>query len=144
MSRYLLDTNIISNATKPVPSESLLAWMAEQIDEDLFIASFTVAEIRRGILEKPAGRKRDALETWFAGPDGPPALFAGRVLPLDEKAAHAWARLMAEGKATGRPRSGLDTIIAATAEANACIVVTDNERDFGGVETFNPMRDNRK
>ncbi len=140
MSRYLLDTNIISNATKPVPSESLLAWMAKQVDEDLFIASFTVAEIRRGILEKPAGRKRDALETWFAGPDGPPALFAGRVLPLDEKAAHAWARLMAEGKAAGRPRSGLDTIIAATAEANACIVVTDNEKDFGGVETFNPMR----
>jgi predicted nucleic acid-binding protein len=41
------------------PSESLLAWMAEQVDEDLFIASLTIAEIRRGVLEKPAGRKRD-------------------------------------------------------------------------------------
>ena len=140
MSRYLLDTNIISNATKPVPSVSLLAWMAEQVDEDLFIASFTVAEIRRGILEKPTGRKRVELEAWFSGPEGPPALFAGRVLPFDEKAAHAWARLMAEGKATGRPRSALDTIIAATGEANGCIVVTDNERDFAGVETINPMR----
>ena len=137
----ILGTNIISNATKPAPSESLLAWMAEQVDEDLFIASFAVAEIRRGILEKPAGRKRDALEAWFVGPDGPSALFAGRVLPFDEKAAHAWAQLMAEGKATGRPRSALDTIIAATAEANACIVVTDNERDCAGVETINPMRE---
>ncbi len=140
MSRYLLDTNIISNATKPVPSESLLAWMAEQIDEDLFIASFTVAEIRRGILEKPAGRKRVELETWFSGPEGPPALFAGRILPFDEKAAHAWARFMAEGRATGRPRNALDTIIAATAEANDCIVVTDNVKDFAGVEIFNPIR----
>ena len=58
MSRYLLDTNIISNATKAAPSESLLAWMAEQVDENLFISTLTIAEIQRVILEKPAGRKR--------------------------------------------------------------------------------------
>ena len=140
MSRYLLDTNIISNVTKPTPSETLLAWMAEQIDEDLFIASLTVAEIRRGILEKPAGRKRDQLDAWFSGSEGPPALFAGRVLPFDEKAGLIWARLMAEGTAKGKPRSALDTIIAAIAEANDCIVVTDNERDFADIETVNPLR----
>lgn len=44
MRRYLLDTNIISNITKPKPSETLLQWMAEQSDEDLFIASLTLAE----------------------------------------------------------------------------------------------------
>jgi toxin FitB len=54
--RYLLDTKILSNVTKPAPSEPLLAWMSEQADTDLFIASLTLAEIRRGILEKPAGR----------------------------------------------------------------------------------------
>lgn len=54
--RYLLDTNIISDIAKPAPSESLLAWMSEQNDEDLCIASLTVAEIRRGVLEKPAGK----------------------------------------------------------------------------------------
>ena len=140
MSRYLLDTNIISSVTKTVPPESLLAWMAEQADENLFISALTIAEVRRGVLEKPAGRKRDQLEAWFTGPEGPPALFAGRVLPFDEKAALVWARLMAEGKAQGRSRSALDTIIAAIAEANECIVVTDNEKDFIGVETFNPLR----
>lgn len=140
MSRYLLDTNIISNITKPAPSESLLAWMAEQADEDLFIASLTVAEIKRGVLEKPAGRKRDLLEAWFAGPEGPSALFAGRVLPFDEKAGLVWARLMAEGTAAGRPRSALDTIIAAVAEANDCMVVTDNESDFADIEIVNPLR----
>ena len=39
----------------------LVAWMAEQADEDLFISSLTVAEIRRGILERPAGKKRREL-----------------------------------------------------------------------------------
>jgi predicted nucleic acid-binding protein len=80
------------------------------------------------------------LERWFAGPEGPQALFAGRVLPFDEAAALIWARLMAEGTATGRPRSALDMIIAAVAEANDCIVVTDNEKDFAGVKIVNPLR----
>ena len=140
MRRWLLDTNIISNVTKAVPSESLLAWMAEQADETLYISALTVAEIRRGVLEKPPGRKRDQLEAWFAGPEGPSALFAGRVLPFDEKAGLVWARLMVDGRAQGRPRSALDTMIAAIAEANDCIVVTDNQKDFDGVETFNPLR----
>ena len=140
MSRYLLDTNIISNATKPVPSEKLITWLSGQADEDLCISSLTVAEIRRGIREKPAGKKRRELERWFSGPEGPLALFAGRVLPFDEKGALSWARLMAEGTAKGRPRSPFDMIIAAVAEANDCMVVTENERDFAGVKTVNPMR----
>jgi hypothetical protein len=138
--RYLLDTNIISNFTKPTPSSSLVAWMAEQADEDLFISSLTVAEVRKGILEMPQGRRREALDGWFSGVRGPQSLFAGRVLPFDEKAGLVWARLMAAGRAAGRPRSGLDTIVAAVAEANRCIVVTDNEKDFAGIEIVNPLR----
>ncbi|HEY6518517.1 MAG TPA: PIN domain-containing protein [Roseiarcus sp.] len=140
MTRYLLDTNIISNVVKLEPSESLLAWMSTQRDEDLFIASLTVAEIRRGILEKPRGKKRDVLDTWFSGPEGPQSLFAGRILPFDTKAGLVWAELMAKGKTTGKPRSGLDMIIAAIAGANECVVATDNERDFVGVQIVNPMR----
>ncbi|MGY3616489.1 PIN domain-containing protein [Bradyrhizobium sp. USDA 10063] len=140
MTRYLLDTNIISNITKPAPSAALMAWMAEQADEDLFISALTVGEIRRGLLEKPKGRKRALLETWFNSPEGPQALFAGRVLPFDERASLVWARLMADGTAAGRPRSALDMIIAAIAEANDCIVVTDNEKDFVGLKVFNPLR----
>jgi predicted nucleic acid-binding protein len=140
VTRYVIDTNIISNITKPLPSEALAAWLADQADQDLFIASLTVAEIRRGLLEKPPGKRRRELERWFAGPDGPQALFAGRVLAFDEAAVLIWARLMAEGTATGRPRSALDMIIAAVAEANDCIVVTDNEKDFAGVKIVNPLR----
>ena len=138
--RYLLDTNIISNITKPVPSEALIDWIAEQADQDLFIASLTLAEIHRGILEKPAGKRREALEAWFSGPEGPQSLFADRVLPFDAKSALVWARLMADGRSRGRPRSALDMIIAAVAEANECVVVTDNEKDFDGIALVNPLR----
>ncbi len=140
MSRSLLDTNIIRNVTKPRPPESLVACMADQADEDLFISTMTVAEIRRGILEKPSGKKRRELERWFAGPEGPQRLFAGRVLGFDEKASLVWAQLMADGTAKGRPRSPLAMIIAAIAEANHCVIVTENETHFVGLKVFNPMR----
>jgi len=133
VTRYVLDTNIISNVTKLEPAEAVVNWMAAQADEGLFIASLTVAEIRRGILQMPA-------ERWFAGPEGPQALFAGRVLPFDEAAALVWARLMAEGTAMGRPRSALDMIVAAIAEANDCVVATGNEMDFAGIAIVNPLR----
>jgi predicted nucleic acid-binding protein len=80
------------------------------------------------------------LESWFAGPEGPQSLFAGRVLPFDERAGLIWARLMAAGERAGRPRSALDMILASVAEANDCIVVTDNEKDFAGLNFINPIR----
>jgi toxin FitB len=140
VTRYLLDTNIISTIVKPRPSEALLTWWAAQPDDRLFIASLTLAEIWRGILDMPRGQKRAALDAWFAGPEGPQALFAGRILAFEHKAALIWARLMVEGKTAGRPRSGLDMIIAAVADANDCIVVTNNEKDFHGIRIVNPMQ----
>jgi toxin FitB len=140
VTRYLLDTNIISNATKPAPSPSLMEWMGSQRDQDLYISSLTVAEIKRGILDKPKGKKRDELDAWFAGAEGPQAMFSGRVLAFDERAALAWAHLMAAGRAAAKPRSEFDMIVAAIAEANECLLVTDNERHFPGITVLNPLR----
>lgn len=65
------------------------------------------------------------------------------MLDFDQSAAMVWARLMAEGKSAGRPRSALDMLIAAIAEAQGCRLVTDNERDFVGLEFINPLRESR-
>ncbi len=141
MTRYLLDTNIISNLTKPAPSRFLTEWLAEQYDDTLFISSLSIAEIQVGILSSPTGKKRQELEAWFRGPQGPLTYFMGRVLPFDDTAALAWAILIAQGRNAGRPRSAFDMMIAAVAQANKCIIVTDNEKDFAGLEILNPMRD---
>ncbi len=141
MTRYLLDTNIVSDALKPRPSAAIAEWVLGQDDDDLFIATLTVAEIWRGVLSMPVGRRRHELQTWFAGPQGPQALFRHRVLAFDERAAIEWGRIIAEGRNSGRPRSPLDMVIAATAAANDCVVVTANERHFeGAVEFVNPLR----
>lgn len=140
MSRFLLDTNIISEFTKAKKSSNLIAWLGDQDDEDLYISALSIAEIRRGILILPTGKRRRELEHWFAGSDGPQMLFAGRVLPFDEQAALIWAKLMADSQAEGKPRSALDTIIGAIALANNCVVVTNNEKDFAKIGVFNPMK----
>jgi toxin FitB len=67
-------------------------------------------------------------------------LFAGRVLSFDERAGLILARLMADRTAKGQPRSPLDMIVAAIAEANDCVLVTDNEKHFAGLKIINPMR----
>jgi predicted nucleic acid-binding protein len=47
---------------------------------------------------------------------------------------------MSEGRAAGKPRSDLDMIVAAVAEANECVIVTDNEKHFSGLEVLNRLR----
>jgi predicted nucleic acid-binding protein len=61
-------------------------------------------------------------------------------LPFDEKAALVWARLMSEGRAAGKPRSGLDMIVSAIAETNECVIVTDNVKHFSRLDVLNPLR----
>ncbi|WP_043367322.1 type II toxin-antitoxin system VapC family toxin [Belnapia sp. F-4-1] len=141
MTGYLLDTNIVSEAVKPRPSPALLDWLGTQPDDVLHISTLTLGEIRRGILEKVPGRRRRDLEAWFAGPEGPQRLFAGRILPFEERAALEWARIMAEGTAAGRPRSSIDMVVAATAAAYGLTVATANERHFRdtGVPWINPI-----
>lgn len=140
MTCYLLDTNIVSEAGKPTPSAPIARWLEGQNASDLFIATLTIAEIWRGILELPIGRRRRALEEWFTGSEGPRVAFQNRILPFDETTALEWGRLMSEGRRIGRSRSPIDMIIAATAAAHDCIVATLNERHFRGVVPFlNPL-----
>jgi predicted nucleic acid-binding protein len=141
VTRYLLDTNIVSDAVKPRPMPAITHWVADQLSADLFIATLTVAELWRGILQRAPGQRQHQLFAWFIGPNGPQHLFRNRILAFDLAAGMEWARMMAEGSLAGRPRGGIDMIIAATAVAHGCVVVTGNERHFEGVVEFiNPLR----
>jgi toxin FitB len=141
VTRFLLDTNIVSDLIKLRPQESLLRWMGAQADSELTFSAVSVGEVRRGIVDLPAGRKRQLLEEWYTGPKGPRAWFGSRIIAFDERAAEAWADLLTEGRRKGRPRDAIDMMIAATAIANGLTVVTLNERDFEGVVAhLNPLR----
>jgi hypothetical protein len=140
VSRYLLDTNILNSVLGPAAPASLTAWLDGQADEDLFICSMNLAQIWNGILELAAGEKRAEREGWLAGPRGQRLVFGNRVLTFDEKAAMVWARLVSEREKAGLPCAPIDMIYAAIAEANDCILVTDDEERFAGLNVLNPMK----
>lgn len=136
--RLLLDTNVLSEVTRPAPDARVLKWL-DRLDEDRsFISVVSIAEIRRGIALMDDGRKRDALAGWLSS--DLPERFEQRVLSVDVPVALAWGDLMGVAKRRGRGLSSMDGLIAATAIANDLTVATRNIRDFEGfgIELLNP------
>ena len=123
---FLVDANVLCEATRPQPEARVLAWL-ERHDATLHISTLTLAEILRGIHLLPAGRKRRALESWF---DELLASFAGRIVPFDEDAARTWAAFHARQERKGRSLPSFDSLIAATALAHGLTLATRNTADF--------------
>ena len=136
--RLLLDTNVLSEVTKPAPDPRVLEWL-DRLDEDRsFISVVSIAEIRRSVALMDEGRKREALAEWLA--HDLPQRFEQRVLHIDEPIALAWGDLMALAKRRGRGLSTMDGSIAATATAKQVTLATRNTRDFEGfgIDLFDP------
>lgn len=136
--RLLLDTNVLSEVTRPAPDARVLNWL-DGLDEDRsFISVVSIAEIRRGVALMDEGRKREALAEWLAR--DLPQRFEQRVLPVDEPVALAWGDLMGLAKRRGRGLSSMDGLIAATAIARELTLATRNTKDFEGfgLELFDP------
>ena len=136
--RLLLDTNVLSEVTKPRPDEGVMSWL-HGLDEDrTFISVISIAEIRRGVALMDAGRRRDALGEWLA--HDLPQRFEDRIIPVDGAVALAWGDLMAVAKRSGRGLSSMDGLIAATTTAHQLTLATRNTRDFEGwgIEIIDP------
>ena len=63
--KYLVDANVLSEATPPRPVASVLAWLGRH-EADVAVNPIILGEILYGILQLPAGTKRDRLHEWFA------------------------------------------------------------------------------
>jgi len=139
---FLLDTNVVSEATRLQPSAMVLDWIATQDSESLFISAITLGELRRGALLLTVGKKRQALLRWIE--TGIKANFAGRILPLDALVMEGWAQLEATTAKTGRRLPLMDSLLAATALAHDLTLVTRNVADFkaAGVPLFDPWAGN--
>lgn len=135
--KYLLDTNIISDGIKPVPSHDLGNWLSKQPNKSLYISSITIAEIARGIGLLSEGKRKTDLLSWL---DKVINFYEGRILDFDINAAMIWAEYMSNGTKSGKNRPYTDTMIGSIGKANNCTIITNNERDFLDFEVFNPMR----
>jgi len=126
--RYLLDTNVVSEWTKPRPNPGVVEWLAQVDEDEVFLSVVTFAELRHGIERLPAGRRRRQLDAWLRGELA--QRFEGRIALIDGAIADEWGRLVARHEARGRRIDAMDGLIAATAQVHALTLVTRNAADF--------------
>lgn len=135
---FLLDTNVVSEWTKPRPDVGLVYWLGKADEDRVFLSVITLAELRHGIEKMPSGIRRDRFDAWLIKDVAD--RFLSRLLPVDAETADLWGRIMMRGRSAGRPVSSMDAFIAATAERHDLTLVTRNTSDFEalGIRLLNP------
>ena len=134
---YLLDTNVISERTRPQPDENVRRWLSNHRVGETFLSVITLAELEQGVLRLGDTRRAGELREFLATVE---RQFQGRILPVDRDVAHAWAALTSQAQDAGRGLGCADSLIAATARRHNLTVVTRNVSDFAaaGVPLINP------
>ncbi len=128
MTGVLLDTNVISEITRPQPDAQVVRFL-EQL-EDGWLSMVTRHELRFGIALLPPSRRRDGLAEAV---DSLLSTYADRVLPILEAEADEAAALRARARMSGRIMHLADAFVAATATVHGLAVATRNVTDFAGI-----------
>lgn len=136
MTGFLLDTNVVSEAIKPVPDPRVTDFLHDRHDL-LWLSVVVLYEMEYGIHLLPRGRRRLAVATLIAGIV---TNYENRILPVNREAAQRAARLRARARRAGKPGRTADALLAGTAAANDLAVATRNTSDFApfDVEVLNP------
>lgn len=138
MTAWLLDTNVLSEIRRQRPHRNVVAFVAQQPLDLLYISTVTLAEIRFGIESVTDANRRAELNAWLTHKVRP--LFAQRVLDVSEDVLFKWRLLVEEGRKSGHTFSQPDLFIAATALHYGMTVVSRDTREYErtGVPVFNP------
>ena len=126
--RYLLDTDVVSQATKEKPNPGVIRWLDEQDEDDLFLSVATLLEIRVGIQSRATGKKRVELERWLV--HDLPKRFEDRIIPVERHVADLTGRLIARSRSEGWEMKPMDALIGATAMVNEMGLATLNWKHF--------------
>jgi toxin FitB len=136
----VLDTNVVSELMRTSPNTSVLVWLRQQVDADLYTTAITLAEIRYGIDRLPDGRRKQLLS---ATADDVFGDFEEQVLPFDARAALKYAAIVSARDRVGRPIDGFDAQIAAICREHRAALATRYGADFEhtGVEVIDPWQE---
>ena len=141
MTGWLLDTNILSELRRPRPERKVLAFVASQPLELLYISSVTLAEIRFGIELVPDPGRRSELMDWLTHKVRP--MFERRALEVSEDVMFKWRLMVEEGRKSGHTFSQPDLIIAVTGQHHGLTVVSRDTSEYvkARVPVLNPWVD---
>lgn len=135
--KFLLDTNVVCEATSKHPDAGVLKWCGKH-GEQSALSCVTLGEIWKGIHLMPEGKRKSAIASWATSLESD---FREAILPLDSETLKIWGRLYAKHEAKGFNMTVIDSLIAASALTHGLIVVTRNTRDFPPeVKCVNPWK----
>lgn len=133
--KYLLDTCVISELTKPKPNIKLVEWINKTPSESLFLSVITVGEIRKGLSKLPKSKRKERLTVWL---NILLKEYKERILSINLTVAENWGVIQGNAEKSGIPMSSIDSFLAATAYTHNLTVVTRNEKDFNQIPIKNP------
>lgn len=138
MTGWLLDTNILSELRRLRPEPEVLAFIAAQPLDRLYVSSVSFAEIRFGIELVIDATRRAELHDWLTHKVRP--MFEQRVLAVSEDIMFKWRLLVEDGRQAGHTFSQPDLIIAATALHHDLTVISRDTSDYekARVPVINP------
>jgi toxin FitB len=136
--KYLLDTCVISELIKKIPSQKVTSWVSTTEESKLFLSVFTFGEIHKGIEKLPQSKKKEKLYNWvnFELKER----FNNRIISFDLQVATAWGKIQAQSELAGKAMPAIDGQIAATGICHNLTVVTRNisDMEISGVALYNP------
>jgi len=135
---WLVDTCVLSELVRPRPKASVVRWVRERDEDELFLSVITIGELEKGIAKLPDSTKRATLEQWVRRELAD--RFRGRLLAIDLGVAARWGAIVGASEARGEPLPVIDSLIAATSLQHDLTVVTRNTVDLErcGARCFNP------
>lgn len=120
MTRYLLDTNILSDLIRN-PQGKAAKRIAKVGEDNVCTSIIVAAELRYGCAKSGSRRLIEAVEELLGEID---------ILPFDVPADAAYGMIRTTFETAGKPIGGNDLLIAAHAQAIAATIVTANEGEF--------------
>ena len=135
--KYLIDTCVLSEMVKNEPDAKVLKWLESCNVHQLYTSVMILAELQRGVARLPESKRRTELSLWLQALE---IGFENRMLVFDTRVAKVWAEITVAAESQGKSLTAFDSLIAATAKAHDCLLVTRNVKDFcnANIGIFNP------
>lgn len=135
---YLLDTCIISEVIKKKPQNSVIEWLNNVPENQLFLSILSLGEIQKGVSRLEESPRKKELQRWLQ--EDLVKRFENRILNLDLQTALKWGEVLGFQEKNGIKIPVIDSLLAATALLHELVIVTRNSKDMAktGVQIHNP------
>jgi hypothetical protein len=135
--KFLVDTNILSEPTKPQSNPQVEKWIADH-EANFYTSSLVIAELLNGLERLPGSGRKLRLAVQI---EKLVEKLSGRILSFNLRVAREWVRLQAELRSKARVMPWEDSIIAATARHHGLTLATHNMGDFvhADVRLYDPF-----